>query len=106
MTNRIYPESVKKELKHLELLSRKRKILNHLNAIANTIKQWKSETISEETALIKIAELVDIHENSWTEGSDVGIPIAKALTDGTLTREDFSDKTWKSIEVLVDLLSL
>ena len=106
MNNKKYPDTVVKELKHLELLSRKRSVENRLNAISDILGQWKAEKFTEMHALQKITELTEIHEKQWSEGADIGIPIAKALNDGTLTRDDFSDKTWKAIEVLVDLLSL
>ena len=106
MSNRKYPDAVIKELQRLSVLSRKRTVVNRLSSIAGIIDQWKNKSLSEEAALQEIARLVEIREEPWAEGSDIGIPIANALTDGTLFRSDFSDKTWKSIELLVDLLNL
>ncbi len=101
-----YSAKVGKDLHRLTLLAQTRLKVVNLTSIMTIIKKWQDGEISEDGALESISKLLIKKEPSWSEGADPGVPVAQAVTESVLSREDMDDETWLSIEHLVTLAEM
>ncbi len=106
MSGRKYSAKVGKSLHRLSLLAQTRRKVDKLASIITIIEKWQGEEISEDDALESISKLMMKKRPSWSEGVDPGVPVAHAVTESVLSREDMDDETWLSIEHLVTLAKM
>lgn len=106
MTRGSYSVKVEKELHRLTQLAQTRCREIHLQSILATITRWQNGEVSADMALEEISELTVIKEPHWSEEADPGVPVAQALADSVLRREDVDEGAWRSIEYLVALIKL
>ena len=93
------------ELKKIAELNRQEKSLNKLS---KSFSSWKKKSINSDTLSAHIREwyFVNIENTSFTTGSDPGLPVAKALTEGYLKEKDIPLELLSKLELLIQIMKV
>lgn len=106
MSERVYSQAMRNELRSLMELAATREVEKRLKEISTLIYRWKRGKGSSQRILLEIHNLSASTQATRSSDVDPGIPIAHAFAAGYLQREDISDSTWKVIEILVTLAEI
>jgi hypothetical protein len=106
MSERRYTQMVKRELVRLADLASERESESRLREISAMVNRWKKGSTGSFDALGEIQRLSGTSPVTWSHGADPGVPVAHAVAAGYLKRKDFSDASWKAVEVLVTLAEI
>ena len=93
------------ELKRKAEGNRLEKSLARLSKSFNT---WKKKEIDSKTLASYIREWYFINQEStsYTAGSDPGLPVAQALTDGYLRTSDIPPELMAKLELLIEIMKV
>lgn len=106
MKSRSYNSEVIAELAELTELALERERSARLEDVSKAVNRWKRGRLGSADALEDVRRSAGLPELSWHRNADPGVPVAHAVSKGLLSREDISDRVWKSIEVLVTLAGI
>ncbi len=93
------------DLKKTAAFNRQEKSLRKLSKAFNN---WKSKKLDSNGLSAQIREwyLLNVENSGFTTGSDPGLPIAKALSEGDLKKKDISEDLYLKLEMLIQIMKV
>lgn len=103
-----YSEDFLNIIEELKIQADKNRLKKSLNKLSKNFNSWKKKGIDSETLASHIRGWYFVNgENSgYTQGSDPGLPIAKALIDGYLKERDIPPELLLRLELLIEILKV
>jgi len=103
-----YSEELLRIIEELKVEADKNRLTKSLNNLSRNFNSWKKKTIDSETLASHIREwyFVNVENTGYTQGSDPGLPIAKALTEGYLKEKDIPPELFSRLELLIEIMKV
>lgn len=103
-----YSEELINIIEGLKLQADKNRLRKSLNKLSRNFNSWKKKAIDSQTLASHIREwyFVNGENTGYTQGSDPGLPIAKALIDGYLKESDIPPQLLSRLELLIEIMKV
>ncbi|MDA3808698.1 MAG: hypothetical protein PF518_00070 [Spirochaetaceae bacterium] len=103
-----YSEELLQKIQELKILADKNRQEKSLNKLSKSFISWKKKTIDSDSMAAQVREwyFINGETNGYTQGSDPGLPIAKALTDGYLKEKDIPAELLSKLEMLIEIMKV
>ncbi len=104
----IYTDFMLKQIEELIKLAEKNRLEKSLIKLSKSFTSWKKKNIDSETlsAQIRSWHQVNVENAGFTQGSDPGLPVAKAFTEGYLRESDIPEKLLARLEILIQIMKV
>jgi len=103
-----YSEELLSIIEELKILADKNRQEKSLRKLSKSFNSWKKKTIDSDALAAQIREwyFINGENTSYTNRSDPGLPVAKALTDGYLKESDIPKELLTRLEILIQIMKV
>ena len=103
-----YSEELLGKIEELKIAAQENRQEKSLSKLSKSFTSWKKKTIDSNTLAAFIREwyFVNVENTGFTPGSDPGLPIAQALTDGYLKEKDIPPELLSRLELLIEIMKV
>ncbi|MBB6481583.1 hypothetical protein [Spirochaeta isovalerica] len=103
-----YSDELLEQIEVLKEKAEENRLQKSLGNLSRQFNAWKKKNLDSRTLASHIKEwyFINMEGGKYTSGSDPGMPIAKALTDGYLKESDISPELLSRLEILIEILKV
>lgn len=103
-----YSDELLEKIEVLKKVAAKNRREKGLSKLSRSFTGWKKKNIDSDTLAAQIREwyFINVENTGFTSGSDPGLPIAQALTDGYLKERDIPEDLLVKLEFLIKIMKV
>lgn len=105
-----YSDELLEKIEELKKIAEKNRLEKSLNKLSRSFNVWKKKkkNIDSDTLAAQIREwyFINMENTGFTSGSDPGLPVVKALTDGYLKESDIPEELLIRLEFLIKIMKM
>lgn len=103
-----YSDAELAEIEQLKQKAAEKRLEKSLARLSKQFNSWKKKTIDSASlaSYIKEWHFINLEGTKYTSGSDPGMPVAKALTEGDLRTGEISPELLSKLEILIEILKV
>lgn len=92
-------------IEELKRKAEENRLEKSLAKLSKSFNSWKKKDIDSKALAARIREwyFINLESSGYTAGSDPGLPVAQALTDGYLKPADIPPELMSRLELLIEI---